>query len=135
MTSVNAALSMDLFGQVVAECVGGVQYSGTGGQEDFVMGANECPDGKSFIVFTSTAQIGGRCVSRIVARHPEGAVVTTPRYHLHYVVTEHGAVDLRDLSDAKRAEAIASLADLEFRPRLLEEARLLVAKLRGPRRA
>jgi len=131
MTSVNTAMSIDLLGQVVAESIGGRQYSGTGGQEDFVMGAQECPDGKSFLVFTSTAEVHGKRISRIVARHPEGAVVTTPRYHVHWLVTEHGAVDLRDLSDVERTEAIASLADPEFRPGLEEAARHMVRTWRG----
>ncbi len=131
MTSVNTAMSIDLLGQVVAESIGGRQYSGTGGQEDFVMGAHECPDGKSFLVFTSTAQVHGKRISRIVARHPEGSVVTTPRYHVHWIVTEHGAVDLRDLSDVERAEAIARLADPEFRPALEDAARALAAELRN----
>jgi acyl-CoA hydrolase len=131
MSSVNTAMSIDLLGQVVAESIGGHQYSGTGGQEDFVMGAHECPGGKSFLVFTSTAQVHGRRISRIVARHPEGSVVTTPRYHVHWLVTEHGAVDLQDLSDVERTDAIASLADPEFRPGLEEAARRLAAELRG----
>jgi acyl-CoA hydrolase len=131
MTSVNTALSVDLQGQIVAEAIGGRQYSGTGGQEDFVMGAHECPDGKSFLVFTSTVEVGGARLSRIVPRHPEGAVITTPRYHVQFIVTEHGAVDLSDLTDVERAEAIATLADAEFRPALEEEARRLARALRG----
>ena len=133
MTSVNTAMSIDLLGQIVAESIDGRQHSGTGGHEDFVMGAHECPDGNSFLAFTSTADLRGRRISRIVAKHPEGSVVTTPRYHVHWIVTEHGAADLRDLSDVERAEAIASLADPEFRPALEEAARRLAQALRGRR--
>jgi acyl-CoA hydrolase len=132
MMSVNSALAIDLLGQVVAESIGGRQHSGTGGHEDFVMGAHECPDGKSFLALTSTVEVGGARISRILPSLPEGAVVTTPRYHVQYVVTEHGAVDLSDLSDAERATAIASLADPEFRPGLEARARSIVEELRAP---
>ncbi len=133
MTSVNTALSVDLHGQVVAESIDGRQYSGTGGHEDFVMGAHECPDGESFVVMTSTVEVRGERISRIVACHPAGAVVTTPRYHLQYLVTEHGAADLSLLSDADRAMAIARLADPAFRPALEREVEALIRGLRSPR--
>jgi acyl-CoA hydrolase len=77
-------------------------------------------------------EVGGARISRILPSLPEGAVVTTPRYHVQYVVTEHGAVDLSDLSDAERATAIASLADPEFRPGLEARARSIVEELRAP---
>lgn len=133
MTSVNTAMAVDLLGQVVAESLGGRQYSGTGGHEDFVMGAQECPDGRSYVALTSTVEIRGERISRIVARHPAGAVITTPRYHVQRLVTEHGSVDLTLRSDAERAVAIARLADPAFRPGLEREAEALVRALRSAR--
>ena len=131
MTAVNAGLAIDLYGQIVAEALGGTQYSGTGGHEDFVMGAHECPDGKSFVVIPSTVVVDGRLRSRIVDRHPEGTVVTTPRYHLQWLVTEQGAVDLSLISDAERAIAIARLAHPDFRPGLEKDAEALIRRLRS----
>lgn len=133
MTAVNTGLAIDLYGQIVAEALGGTQYSGTGGHEDFVMGAHECPDGKSFVVMTSALKVDGRPRSRIVDRHPKGTIVTTPRYHLQWFVTEQGAVDLSLLSDAERAMAIARLAHPDFRPALEKDAEALIRRLRSAR--
>ena len=119
--SVNACLAVDLFGQVAADHVGGRQYSGIGGAESFVMGASEAPGGKSFLCLKSTATVGGRRISTIVRELQPGTLVTTPRHHVQYVVTEHGAVDLSFLSDRERARALAGIAHPEFRDALLAE--------------
>ncbi len=116
--SVNACLCVDLFGQVAADHIGGRQYSGVGGGESFVMGASEAPRGKSVLCLKSTATVAGRRISSIVPELPPGTLVTTPRHHVQWVVTEHGAVDLSFLSDVERARALVEIADPEFRPAL-----------------
>ncbi len=115
LTSVNGALSIDLSGQVAADWIGGQQYSGAGGHESFVSGAGAAPGGQSFLCLRSTAKVGGARVSTIVPAFPEGARVTTPRHHVHWVVTEHGAVDLSPLSDDERPVALVELAHPDFR--------------------
>ena len=69
----------------------------------------------------STATVGGRRISTIVRELQPGTLVTTPRHHVQYVVTEHGAVDLSFLSDRERARALAGIAHPEFRDALLAE--------------
>ncbi len=116
MISINAALEIDLLGQVNAESLGGYQFSGAGGQLDFVRGAYDSNEGKSILAFHSTARAGS--VSRIVPVFREGTVVTTPRSDTHYVVTEFGATDLKGKSVKERALAIIELAHPEFREEL-----------------
>ena len=116
--SVNGALSIDLLGQVAADYIGGKQYSGVGGAESFVMGAAEAPGGMSMLCFKSTATVGGRRVSTIVPRLGESTTVTTPRHHVQWVVTEHGAADLSVLTDVERARALIGLAHPDFREEL-----------------
>jgi acyl-CoA hydrolase len=116
--SVNACLAIDLFGQVAADHVGGRQYSGVGGAESFVVGASEAPGGKSILCLKSTATVGGARVGTISARLPSDALVTTPRHHVHWVVTEHGAVDLSLLTDVERPEALIGIAHPDFRDEL-----------------
>ena len=116
--SVNACLAIDLFGQVVADYIGGRQYSGIGGAESFVMGAAEAPGGKSILCLKSTVTVGGTRRSTIVPTLPPGTLVTTPRHHVQWVVTEHGAVDLAGRSDLERARALAGIAHPDFRDEL-----------------
>jgi len=123
MVSINSALQVDLMGQVNAEMIGSLQYSGVGGQVDFVRGASMAPNGKSIIALPSTAR--GGSISRIVCRLDEGAAVTTSRNDVHYVVTEYGAVNLRGKSIRERAMALISIAHPDFREKLEEEARSL----------
>lgn len=118
LVSVNAALSVDLFGQVAADAVGGRQYSGTGGHELFVAGAGAACGGRSFLCLKSTAEVKGQRISTIVPQLPLGTLVTTPRHHVQYVVTEHGAVDLSVLDDAERPEALIAIAHPDFRDEL-----------------
>jgi acyl-CoA hydrolase len=118
LTSINGALSIDLAGQVAADSVGGRQYSGAGGHESFVSGAAAAPEGRSFLCLKSTVKVGGRRVSTIVQAFAEGTCVTTPRHHVQYVVTEHGAVDLSILSDSERPHALIELAHPDFRAAL-----------------
>ena len=92
--SINGALSVDLYGQVVADHIDGSQISGVGGHEDFVAGAELRMDDHSLICLRSTAVTNGVTRSRIVPVLPEGSVVSTPRHHTGVIVTEYGAADL-----------------------------------------
>lgn len=114
VVSINATLQIDLSGACNSEHVMGRQYSGSGGQLDFVRGACASKGGKSIIACRSTAK--GGTVSRIVARL-EGPV-TTPRNDTHIVVTEYGALDLRGMTLRERADALISVAHPDFRDSL-----------------
>src|SRR5881296_1170562 len=118
LTSINGALSIDLAGQVAADAVAGRQHSGTGGHESFVSGARAAPDGRSFLCLKSTATVGGRRISTIASHFGGDTLVTTPRHHVQYVVTEHGAVDLSVLTDTERPRALIELAHPDFRDEL-----------------
>ncbi len=120
MRCVNSAVEVDLAGQVNAETVHGAQFSGVGGQLDFFRACRLAEDSLSILVIESTAA-GGK-VSRIVPWIPERHVVTTSRYDVDLVVTEHGAAWLRDRSTRERARALIEIAAPEHRARLEEEA-------------
>lgn len=117
-TAINAALGVDLHGQIVADAVGGRQYSGVGGHETFTMSGRQAPGGKSIICLRSTYTIHGEHRSAIVAELPAGSIVTTPRHQVHYVVTEWGIAELEDRSDRGRAEALIAIAHPDFRSEL-----------------
>jgi itaconate CoA-transferase len=123
LMSVNAAMEVDFSGQCCSESIGPLQFSGTGGQADFVRGAFNSPGGKSFIAFYSTAKSGE--VSRVVPTLTPGAAVTTPRQDVHYLVSEHGVALMKGKSVPERAKAIIGLAHPKFRDWLTEEARKL----------
>ena len=123
LMSVNAVIEVDLTGQCCSESMGPVQFSGTGGQVDFVRGAFNSPGGKSFLAFYSTAKSGE--VSRIVPMLTQGAAVTTPRQDVHYLVSEHGVALLKGKSVPERAKAIIGLAHPKFRDWLTDGARKL----------
>ena len=123
MVSINGALAIDLAGQVMADAIGPRQYSGVGGHELFVIGAHDCPDGKSIIALRSTATVNGQRVSTIVGELPGGTPVTTPRHHVQYVVTEHGIADLGMLTVRERAQALIAVAHPDFRDQLRAAAR------------
>ncbi|HNX23645.1 MAG TPA: acetyl-CoA hydrolase/transferase C-terminal domain-containing protein [Spirochaetota bacterium] len=116
MVSVNSALQVDFTGQVVSDTIGYKQYSGTGGQLDFVRGAAWSNGGRSILAFSSTAS-GGK-LSRIVPHIDEGASVTTPRTDTHYIVTEYGIADLRGKSVVERGKALIKIAHPDFREEL-----------------
>lgn len=119
--SVNAALEVDLFGQVCAESVGPRHVSGSGGQADYVRGAIQSPGGKSFIAFPSTAK--GGTVSRIKPTLTTGAVVTTSKNDVDYIVTEYGLAKLRGRTLAQRARALITIAHPDFREELTYQAK------------
>ena len=127
MVSINGALAIDLAGQVMADTIGPRQYSGVGGHELFVIGAHDCPDGKSIIALRSTATFNGQRVSTIVGELPGGTPVTTPRHHVQYVVTEHGIADLGMLTVRERAQALITVAHPDFRDQLRAAARPTVS--------
>lgn len=113
LTSINSALSVDLTGQVCADSIGHRIWSGVGGQLDFVRAARQSEGGVSVIALPSTAKRGS--VSRIVPALAAGAGVVTSRADVHWIVTEHGAANLRGLTLPERAEALTLIADPKFR--------------------
>jgi 4-hydroxybutyrate CoA-transferase len=121
MMSINSALQVDLMGQVNAEMIGARQFSGVGGQVDFVRGAGRSKGGKSIIAMPSTAA-GGK-LSRICLEIDRGAAVTTSRTDVHYVVTEFGIAELRGKSLRRRAEALIAIAHPDFRDMLAKAVR------------
>jgi itaconate CoA-transferase len=121
MISINSTLEVDLLGQCNSEYLGGFEFSGTGGQLDYVRGAFNSKGGKSIIAFYSTTHHGE--VSRVVPRFAAGTVTTTPRMDTHYLVTEYGAVNLMGKSTCERAVEIIKLAHPKFRDSLMAEAR------------
>ncbi len=119
MVSINSAIAVDLQGQVAADTLGPKQFSGVGGQVDFVRGANRSKGGRSIIAMPSTAAKGK--ASRIVAALERGQAVTTPRNEVAYVVTEHGIADLKGRTIRERAEALIRIAGPQFQDQLRDE--------------
>jgi len=122
MVAINSALEVDLTGQVCADSIGYLFYSGIGGQVDFIRGAARSRRGKPIIALPSTAK--GGTVSRIVSHLSEGAGVVTTRGDVHYVVTEYGIADLHGKNIRERALALIHIAHPKFREELLEQAKL-----------
>ncbi|HWQ60910.1 MAG TPA: acetyl-CoA hydrolase/transferase C-terminal domain-containing protein [Negativicutes bacterium] len=120
MVSINSALQVDLMGQVCADRLGRKQYSGVGGQVDFVRGTSRSSGGKSIIALPSTA--GGGTVSRVAAELDPGSAVTTSRNEVHYVVTEYGIAELRGRTLRERALALIAISHPDFRWQLTEQA-------------
>lgn len=118
--SINTAIEVDLYGQVNAEFIGNHEYSGSGGQFDFVKGAAAAKDGKSIIALHSSAKNG--MLSTIV---PKVGMVTDVRMDVEYIATENGIVNLRGKSTAERALALIEIAHPNFQEELLEEAKKL----------
>jgi 4-hydroxybutyrate CoA-transferase len=118
--SVNSALAVDLTGQVAAEALGFEQYSATGGQLDFVRGAQMSEGGKSFIALKSTAR--KHTLSRIQLSLDPGTTVTTPRSDVQYIVTEFGVADLSLKSIPDRVKALIPIAHPAFREELARSA-------------
>lgn len=121
--SINNALTIDLTGQVCSETIGYSQYSGTGGQLDFVRGAQLSKGGKSFIALKSVAETKKGRISRITCALPPGTIVTTPRSDVQYVVTEYGIAYLHNQSIEKRVKSLVAIAHPDFRDQLIKEAK------------
>jgi acyl-CoA hydrolase len=119
VTAINSALEIDLTGQVCADSIGHRIFSGIGGQMGFIHGAALSTGGKPIIALPSTA--AGGTVSRIAAQLKPGAGVVTTRGHVHWVVTEFGAVNLHGLSLRERGEALIGIAHPDFRAGLRQD--------------
>jgi acyl-CoA hydrolase len=119
VTAINSAIEIDLTGQVCADSIGTYQYSGVGGQMDFIRGASLSENGKPIIALPSTTKSG---VSKITSFLQQGASVTTTRAHVHYVVTEYGVVNLFGKSLEQRAKLLIGIAHPDHRERLEKEA-------------
>jgi acyl-CoA hydrolase len=116
VVAINSALQVDLTGQVCADSIGRRLYSGIGGQMDFIRGAARSVGGKPIIAMPSTAAKG--TISRIAPVLDEGAGVVTTRGHVHWVVTEYGAVNLHGRSLRERAEMLIEIAHPDHRAEL-----------------
>jgi len=121
MVSINGAIEVDFTGQVCADSLGTMFYSGIGGQVDFTRGAARSKGGKPIIALPSTAE--NENISRIVPYLKQGAGVVTSRGDVHYVVTEYGSAFLHGKSIRERAMALIEIAHPKFRPWLLAEAK------------
>jgi acyl-CoA hydrolase len=120
VTAINSAIEVDLTGQVCADSIGTRQYSGVGGQMDFVRGAALSEGGKPIIALRSTSSRGG---SRIVSELKPGAGVVTTRAHVHYVATEFGVTNLYGKNLRERAKALIGIAHPDHREELERDAR------------
>lgn len=119
VTAINSAIEIDLTGQICADTIGNRQYSGVGGQMDFIRGASLSKGGKPIFAMTAATAKG---ISKITPYLKEGAGVTTTRAHVHYVVTEYGTVDLFGKNLKQRAKALISIAHPDFKEELEREA-------------
>jgi acyl-CoA hydrolase len=118
VVAVNSAIEIDITGQVCADSIGTYQYSGVGGQMDFMRGAALSEGGKPIIAMASTT---GKGASKIVPFLKPGAGVVTTRAHMHYVVTEYGVAYLFGKNLRQRAEALAQIAHPAHREELERE--------------
>jgi acyl-CoA hydrolase len=115
VTAINSALQVDITGQVCADSLGTTHYSGVGGQVDFIYGASLSKGGKAIIAMPAVTNKG---LSKIAPTLNLGAGVVTSRAHMHYFVTEFGAVDLYGKSLQERARLVISVAAPEHREEL-----------------
>ena len=123
MVTINSALAIDLMGQVAADMIGPKQYSGVGGQVDFVRGASHSKGGRNIITLPATTKKG--MVSRIVCTLDKGQAVTTSRHDVDYVATEYGLVRLKGCTLRQRSDALISIAAPQFRDQLRKQCREL----------
>lgn len=121
MVAINSAIEVDLTGQVCADSIGPLPYSGIGGQVDFIRGAARSRGGLPIIALQATAKEG--TISRIVPLLRSGAGVVTSRGDVHYVVTEYGVAYLHGKTLRERAEALIRIAHPAFRDELEREAK------------
>lgn len=122
MVTINGALAVDLSGQVIADTLNGVQFSGVGGHEDFVSGPGLTLGGRSLVCLPSTTTINGVVTSRIMNKFPTGSIVSTPRHHVDVIITEFGIAELEGRTIRERARALAMISHPDFRDELLANA-------------
>jgi acyl-CoA hydrolase len=122
MVSLNTCLMVDLTGQVASESIGTRQYSGTGGQSDTAVGAQEAYDGKGKSVIACRATKKNGQLSSIVSTLPEGTAVTLHRSNADYIVTEFGIAPLRGRTVRERTHNLINVAHPDFRADLRKEA-------------
>ncbi|MFP3155124.1 4-hydroxybutyrate--acetyl-CoA CoA transferase [Lachnospiraceae bacterium ZAX-1] len=126
--SINTSIEVDFTGQCCSESIGARQISGSGGQSDTAVGAQNSKNGRSIIALYSTAMVKNpktgekEEVSKIVPTLKRGAAVTLSRNDVDWVVTEYGAVSLRGTSVCERTQLLISIAHPKFRKELTEEA-------------
>ena len=119
VTAINSAIEIDLTGQVCADSIGSKIFSGVGGQMDFIRGASLSEGGKPIIALPSTTKNG---LSKISSILKPGAGVVTTRAHVHYVVTEYGAVNLYGKTLEERAKLLINIAHPNHREELSKAA-------------
>lgn len=115
VTAINSAIEIDITGQICSDSIGSYQYSGVGGQMDFVRGAALSEGGKPIIALPS---VSGKGTSKIVPCLKTGAGVVTTRAHAHYIVTEYGVANLFGLNMRQRAKALIEIAHPNHREEL-----------------
>lgn len=123
MVSINSALQVDVLGQVAADQLAGQQFSGVGGQVDFIRGIHLSRGGRSIIAMPSTAAKG--TVSRIVPALSRGTAVTTSRNEVSCIVTEYGIAMLEGKTNLERLKALISISHPDFRDEIMAEAKKL----------
>ncbi|MGF1671860.1 MAG: acetyl-CoA hydrolase/transferase family protein [Balneolaceae bacterium] len=119
VTAINSAIEIDLTGQICADSIGTYQYSGVGGQMDFIRGAALSKDGKPIIALPSATKKG---ISRIVPFLKQGAGVVTTRAHAHYIVTEYGVANLYGKGLRERARELIKISHPDHREALNKAA-------------
>jgi acetyl-CoA hydrolase len=120
MVAINSSIEIDLTGQVCSDSMGRTNFSGIGGQVDFMRGASRSIGGKPIIAMPSTAKKGTQ--SRIVLDLKPGAAVTTSRGDVHYIVTEFGIAHLHGKTLRERAKALIEIAHPDFREELRRQS-------------
>lgn len=132
MVSINTTLQIDLTGQCCSESIGHIQFSGTGGQADTAIGAQNSVGGKSIIALYSTASVRvpgsdqRKTISKIVPRLDHGAIVSLSRNDVDYVVTEYGVASLKGTSIRDRIKELVNIAHPDFREELRKDAKDLM---------
>ena len=119
MVSINSSVEVNLMGEACSEAMGLKQFSGIGGQVDFIRGASFSKGGRSILAFPSTAKKG--TISRIVPYLTQGGTVTTSRNDVDYIVTEHGIAKMKGNTLRERARQLIRIAAPQFQDVLAEE--------------
>lgn len=124
MVAINSAIEIDLMGQVVSDAMGTKQFSGIGGQLDFIRGAGASKNGRPIIALPATAKKG--TISRISAVLKAGTPIAVPRNDVHYIVTEYGAANVFAKTLSQRAKALINIAAPQFRDDLEKDYKQFV---------